>query len=72
MDPTRTPTAFFANIFQKGADLNAIGEADLNQAVDEINGRPRAVLGWASAATRFASLYAEAALEDTAVSALTG
>lgn len=41
--------------FQKGADLSALDEADVRFATDEINGRPRAVLAWATAADRFAS-----------------
>jgi hypothetical protein len=43
-------------------------QAEVRFAAEEINGRPRAVLAWDSAAVRFASLQAVAALEDTAVS----
>ena len=46
--------------FPKGLDLNIIDSADLRRAVNEINDGPRAVLGWASAATKFASLQAAA------------
>ncbi|WP_427135770.1 IS30 family transposase [Pseudarthrobacter sp. S9] len=55
--------------FRKGADLSAVEQAEVRFAADEINGRPRAVLGWDSATVRFASLQAVAALQDTAVSA---
>ena len=58
--------------FPKGLDLNTIDAADLRQAVDDLNDRPRAVLGWASAATKFASLQAAAALQLASVSAPTG
>jgi IS30 family transposase len=58
--------------FPKGLDLNTVDAADLRRAVDEINHRPRAVLGWASAATTFASLQAAAALQLASVSAPTG
>jgi IS30 family transposase len=58
--------------FRKGTDLRALDEAEVRRAVDEINDRPRAVLGWASAATRFAAFQALAALEDPAVSLPTG
>jgi IS30 family transposase len=40
--------------FQKGKDLSAIDEAEVRLAADEINSRPRAVLGWISATGRFA------------------
>lgn len=40
--------------FQKGADLSAIQETDVHFAANEING-PCAVLGWVSAADRFAA-----------------
>jgi IS30 family transposase len=40
--------------FQKGTDLSAIDEAEVRLAADEINSRPRAVLGWISATGRFA------------------
>lgn len=55
--------------FRKGADLSAVEPAEVRFAADEINGRPRAVLGWDSATVRFASLQTVAALHDTAVSA---
>lgn len=58
--------------FPKGLDLNTIEAADLRQAVDDINDRPRAVLEWASAATKFASLQVAAALQLASVSAPTG
>ncbi len=64
-------TPLLRQYFPKGLDLNTIDAADLRQAVDDINDRPRAVLGWASAATRFASLHAVAGLEDAAVPAPT-
>ncbi len=42
--------------FRKGADLSTVEQAEVRFAADEINGRPRAVLNWDSAAVRFASL----------------
>lgn len=54
--------------FPKGIDLNNIEATDLRQAVDDINDRPRAVLGWASAAVCFASLKSTAFLELVSVS----
>jgi IS30 family transposase len=53
--------------FCKGADLSSVEQAEVRFAADEINGRPRAVLGWDSAAARFASLQTVAALETKAV-----
>jgi IS30 family transposase len=55
--------------FRKGADLSEVGQATVRFAADEINGRPRSVLGWDSATVRFASLQAVAALQDAADSA---
>ncbi len=49
--------------FRKGADLSAAEQAEVRFAADEINGRPRAVLGWDSATVRFPSLQAVAALQ---------
>lgn len=57
--------------FRKGVDLSTVEPADVRFAADEINGRPRAVLGWESATVRFASLRTAAALQDTAVSGAT-
>jgi hypothetical protein len=57
--------------FRKGADLSTIEQAEVGFAADEINGRPRAVLDWDSAAARFASLTV-AALHTKAVSIGTG
>jgi IS30 family transposase len=50
--------------FHKGADLSTPGEADIRDAAEEINSRPRAVMGWAAAADRFASYKASALLQD--------
>lgn len=41
--------------FPKGADLRTVGQAEVRFAADEINGRPRAVLDWDSAAAWFAT-----------------
>lgn len=41
--------------FRKGADLSTIEAAEVRFAAEEINSRPRAVIGWASAAHRFAA-----------------
>jgi IS30 family transposase len=57
--------------FPKGGDFSAVDEAGLRHAVGEINNRPRAVLGWVSAATSFASFQAVAALRETVVSTAT-
>lgn len=54
--------------FRKGADLSTVEQAEVRFAADEINGRPRAVLDWDSAAARFASLQTVAALQAKAVS----
>lgn len=53
--------------FRKGADLSEVGQAAVRFAADEINGRPRAVLGWDSATLRFATLQAAAARQEAAV-----
>ena len=53
--------------FRKGADLSTAEQAEVRFAAGEINGRPRAVLGWDSAAARFASLQTIAALPPKAV-----
>jgi IS30 family transposase len=42
--------------FRKGADLSTVEQAEVRFAADEINGRPRTVLNWDSAAARIASL----------------
>lgn len=52
--------------FRKGADLSSVEPAEVQFAADEINGRPRAVLDWSSAAARFA-LYQAAAVVGTAL-----
>lgn len=52
--------------FRKGADLSSVKPAEVQFAADEINGRPRAVLDWSSAAARFA-LYQAAAVVGTAL-----
>ncbi|CAM3090737.1 Integrase core domain protein [Arthrobacter ulcerisalmonis] len=52
--------------FRKGADLSTVEQAEVRFAADEINSRPRAVLGWDSATVRFTSLQTLAALQDTA------
>lgn len=49
--------------FRKGADLSTVEQAEVRFAADEINGRPRAVLEWDSAAARFASFQAVASLQ---------
>jgi IS30 family transposase len=54
--------------FRKGADLSTVEPAEVRFAADEINGRPRAVLDWDSAAARFASLQTVAVLQTKAVS----
>jgi IS30 family transposase len=53
--------------FRKGADLSTVEQAEVHFAADEINGRPRAVLDWDSATTRFATLNTVAALQTKAV-----
>lgn len=52
--------------FRKGADLSTVEQAEVRFAADEINGRPRAVLDWDSAAARFAFLQAVASLQPKA------
>jgi hypothetical protein len=54
--------------FPNGADLSTVEQAEVRSAADEINGRPRAVLDWDSAAARFASIQTVAALQTMAVS----
>jgi IS30 family transposase len=54
--------------FRKGADLSTVEQAEVRFAADEINGRPRAVLDWDSAAARFASLQTVATRQTKAVS----
>lgn len=56
--------------FRKGADLNEVGQATVRFAADEINSRPRSVLGWDSATLRFSILQA-AARQEPAVSTAT-
>ncbi|TLM80869.1 DDE-type integrase/transposase/recombinase [Pseudarthrobacter sp. NamE5] len=59
-----------ASPWQRASNENANGlleQAEVRFAADEINGRPRAVLNWDSAAARFASLTI-AALSTKAVS----
>ncbi|MBT2523858.1 IS30 family transposase, partial [Arthrobacter sp. ISL-28] len=58
--------------FRKGADLSTVEQAEVRFAADEINGRPRAVLDWDSAAARFASFQIVVALQTKAVSNGTG
>jgi IS30 family transposase len=57
--------------FRKGADLSTVEQAEVRFAADEINGRPRAVLGWDSATIRFRSLHAAATRQDTEGCAVT-
>lgn len=51
--------------FRKGDDLSRVEPADVLFAAEEINGRPRAVLGWDSATVRFGALHASAARRET-------
>ncbi|MEC3853186.1 IS30 family transposase [Paenarthrobacter ureafaciens] len=46
--------------FRKGDDLSTVDPYEVHFAADEINGRPRAVLDWSSAADRFALYRVEA------------
>jgi hypothetical protein len=59
-------TPLLRQYFRKGDDLSTVEPADVLFAAQEINGRPRAVLDWSSAAARFAVYHAAAAkLDDT-------
>lgn len=51
--------------FRKGDDLSTVEPADVYFDAEEINGRPRAVLGWDSATVRFRALHATAASRET-------